>query len=142
MDHNSYWVDDHFSTREVFKRLDQLKTRAGDVQTESGADLRSILLMIDQLETDIGRALLKLHAVCDMLLQKGLLTAEDLMEKAVELDASDGQEDGVLHPSLFRTPEEHNTTLSPRMFLIELEKSPSVKSPKEFLSELETGEDG
>ncbi len=83
----------------------------------------------------MGRVLLKLHALVEVLEQKGLVAADELLAKARELDAADGEQDGVLNPALFRTEEEQRRHVSPRAYLIELEKN--AVSPKEFLANLE-----
>ncbi len=139
MDNFPYWADNWFATHEIKKRFDRLKKQVRDARTDSVGDLRSVLAAIDQLEVDIGRTLLKLHAVSDVLVEKGLVTSEELAEKARELDSLDGQSDGILSPSLFRTEEEQKRAPSPRAFLIELEvKTPS---PKDFLAQLEDKDD-
>ena len=134
-----YWADNWFATREIKKNFARLKDQVRDARRESAHDLRSIMSAIDQLEVDVGRALLKLHAIVEVLESKGILTTEELAAKAGELDAMDGNSDGILHPSLFRTQEERDRTPSPRAFLIQLEKE-SV-TPSEFLAELEKNDD-
>jgi len=133
-----YWADNWFATREIKRQFDRLKGQLRDARSDSAADLRSVLAAIDQLEVDVGRVLLKLHAVVDVLVDKGLVAADQLAAKAQELDGMDGQSDGILHPSLFRTPEEQARAPSPRAFLIALEKQ--TESPKEFLAQLEQDE--
>jgi hypothetical protein len=63
------------------------------------------------------------------------VTSEELAAKARELDGLDGETDGVLHPAVFRTEAEQRRTLSPRAYLIAMEKQ--ATSPKEFLANLE-----
>ena len=135
----SYWTENWFSPHAIMTRIDRLKQQVRDARADSASDLRSILAAIDQLEVDIGRTLLKVHAVSDLLVEKGVVTTEELAEKASELDELDGQSDGILHPSLFRTEAEETRAPSPRAFLIALEKD--AISPKEFLAELEERDD-
>jgi hypothetical protein len=133
-----YWADNWFATREIRKQFSHLREQVHKVDSEAAVDLRSVLASIDQCEVDLGRALLKLHAVVDVLIDKGLVTADELAAKAQELDAMDGETDGILHPAIFRTAEERERTPSPRAFLIALEKQPT--NPKAFLAQLERGE--
>jgi hypothetical protein len=107
-----------------------------DARRESGHDLRTVFSAIDQLEVDIGRVLLKVHSLVEILQEKGVVTRDELTAKARTLDELDGHADGVLHPMVFRTEEEKNASLSARAFLVELEKE-NIPSPKEFLAQLE-----
>lgn len=134
-----YWADNWFATREIKKQFGRLKDQVHDARMESAGDLRSILSAIDQLEVDVGRALLKVHAIADALEEKGLVTTDELAARARELDSMDGKMDGILHPSLFRTEEEQSRAPSPRAFLIALEKK--AVGPREFLAQLEEDND-
>jgi hypothetical protein len=117
------------------QRIRDLREKVNEARADSVGDLRSILSAIDQLEVDIGRVLLRVHALADVLIEKGLISAEEMSAKAREIDGLDGEMDGTLHPSLFRTPEERDRAYSPRAFLAALEKE--TTSPKAFLRELE-----
>ena len=134
-----YWAQNWFATHEIKNRFQKLKHQVQDAREESASDLRSILSVIDQLEVDVGRALLKVQAIVDVLEQKGVVTTEELAAKANDLDALDGEMDGILHPSVFRTKQEQARTPSPRAFLIAMEKETST--PKEFLARLEQKDD-
>jgi hypothetical protein len=133
-----YWADNWFATQEIERQFSHLRSQVQKVGSEAAVDLRSVLASIDQCEVDLGRALLKLHALVDVLVDKGLVTADELAAKAQELDELDGESDGILHPTVFRTEEERARTPSPRAFLIALEKR--TVSPKAFLAQLERGE--
>lgn len=135
-----YWAENWFATHEIKDRFGRLRQQVREAREESANDLRSILSAIDQLEVDVGRALLKVQAIVDVLEQKGLVTTEELASKAHELDALDGEMDGILHPSVFRTDEERARTPSPRAFLIAMEKE--TTTPKEFLAGLEKRDEG
>jgi hypothetical protein len=130
-----YWSDNWFATHAIKKQFGRLKDQIQDSRMESAGDLRSILSAIDQLEVDVGRALLKVHAIAAALEEKGLVATDELAAKARELDSMDGEMDGILHPSLFRTEEEQNRAPSPRAFLVALEKK--AVGTKEFLAQLE-----
>ena len=135
MDNYPYWSDNWFATQAIKQRFDRLKEQVRDARTESAGDLRSVLGAIDQLEVDIGRTLLKVHAISELLVEKGAVTEEELAAKAEQIDSLDGQADGILHPSLFRTEAEQQHAPSPRSYLFELEKT--TKTPHEFLAQLE-----
>ena len=135
MAHKVYWSDNWFRAHHIDKQVERLKKKVLDAREDSGADLRNILAAIDQLEVDIGRTLLKVQAIVHVLEEKGLVTTDELAAKAAELDEMDGKADGILHPAVFRTEEEHQRAPSPRAFLIALEKD--TISPREFLADLE-----
>ncbi len=107
-----YWAQNWFATHEIKNRFQRLKHQVQDAREESASDLRSILSVIDQLEVDVGRALLKVQAIVDVLEQKGVVTTEELAAKANDLDALDGEMDGILHPAVFRTKQEQARTPS------------------------------
>lgn len=66
-----YWDDRNwFTDGEIKKQLDFIRNQAVQVGDEGSANLRYLLSSIDQLERDIGRSLLKLHAVVDVLVDK------------------------------------------------------------------------
>jgi hypothetical protein len=131
-----YWADNWFATHQIKKNFANLRQRVTESRADSVADLRSVLESVDQLETDIGRTLLKLHALVDVLVEKGIVQNEELAAKARELDTLDGQQDGILHPAIFRTNAEQQKTPSTRVYLQRLEQQ--TVSPKEFLSQLES----
>ena len=133
-----YWTDNGFATRQITDRFEHLTEQVHAARLEGAADLRGLLSAIHQLETDIGRTLLKVHTLVHVLEEKGVISTQELAARASELDAMDGVTDGVLDPKLFRT-EEERTTPSPRMFLIALEDK--TISPREFLAELERQDD-
>ena len=128
-----YWTDNWFATRAIKSRFERLKEQVRDARAESAGDLRSILSAIDQLEVDIGRTLLKVHAIADVLEAKKLVTTEELAEKARELDSMDGEMDGILHPAVFRTEDEQNRVPSPRAFLFALEIFPYDRTTRRLL---------
>ena len=135
MTESPYWSNNWFAQQELRRRLNGLRDKVQEAREESGADLRTVLGAIDQLEVDIGRALLKVHAITEILQEKGLVNEDELAEKAGELDLLDGDEDGILHPSVFRTEEEAQRAPSPRAFLISLEDK--TLNPREFLGLLQ-----
>ena len=130
-----YWSENWFAHHVIKKNFSRLREEVSEARFESADDLRYVLSIIHQLETDLGRALLKVHSIADLLVDKGLVTNEELAGKAAELDAMDGNTDGMLHPMVFRTDQEHEETPSTRAYLIWAEKS--VIAPDEFLADLE-----
>lgn len=136
MNENHYWSEDHFSRHRIHERFHSLRDEVRQARMDSGADMRTVYSLLDQLETDIGRVILKVHAISDVLLEKGLVTTDELSAKAHDLDMLDGHSDGKIHPSVFRTEREQNQILSPRAFLLNLEKE-DVVTPKGFLAQLE-----
>lgn len=127
---------DWMTFQRIEDNLARVKKQLRTAGMDSAADLRSVLTSIDQLEVDIGRTLLKLHALSEVLLRKGLVSEEELTAAAKDIDATDGEADGQLHPSLFRTEEENSRVPSPRAFLVALEKQ-DVLSPEQFFAKLE-----
>ena len=138
MSHEPYWSHNYFALGQVRGQFDRLKNAVREAQFESASDLRTIFAAIEQVEVDVGRALLKLHALMEVLEEKGLINGDELAQKAEELDGMDGNQDGALHPVIFRTEEEQNRLLSPRAFLLAAEKV--VETPMEFLARLEKEE--
>lgn len=72
---------------------------------------------VDQLEGDLGRALLLLQALAETCVAKGILSRQEIAEMAKTIDVSDGIADGKLDPQTMRpapspaaepvSPEEH-----------------------------------
>ncbi|MCA9069669.1 MAG: hypothetical protein KDA84_12130 [Planctomycetaceae bacterium] len=138
MSSEPYWNENFFANAQIHRRFKRLRETVREAQFESASDLRTLMTAIEQVEIDVGRALLKLHALAEVLEEKGVINSDELAQKADELDGLDGREDGVLHPVLFRTEEEQNRLLSPRAFLLAAEKT--VETPTEFLARLEQSE--
>lgn len=133
-----YWNENFFANAQIHRQFKRLRETVREAQFESASDLRTIFAAIEQVEVDVGRALLKVHALTEVLEEKGIVTSEELAQKADALDGLDGRDDGVLHPVLFRTEEERNRLLSPRAFLLAAEKT--VETPTEFLARLENSD--
>ena len=128
--------DEWFTTRQLHSRINEVRRSIVRGSIEKAGELRALHRAIDQLEIDLGRSLLKFHALIDVLTEKGLIDTEELTAMAREIDGLDGENDGILHPMLFRTEEERERCPPPAgSFLFELEKQP-VASPHEFLAQL------
>ena len=69
-----YWDERNwFTDAEIKKQFDFIRNQAVQVGDERSANLRYLLSSIDQLERDIGRGLLKVHAIVDVLIENCLL---------------------------------------------------------------------
>lgn len=66
------------------------------------------------------------------------MTSDELAERAATLDELDGERDGALHPSVFRTEVERASSAPPRVFLAQLETGDPLQTTKEFLADLES----
>ena len=130
-----YWADNWFATYQIKKNFASLRKQVTETRKDSADDVRNLLEAVDQLEIDIGRTLLKVHSLVDVLVEKGILSSEELAVKARELDMLDGQQNGILHPAIFRPDVEQQRTPSTRIYLQRLEQH--AVSPKEFLAQLE-----
>jgi hypothetical protein len=85
---------------------------------------------IEQLENDLGRALLLLHSLVETCVRKGVLTRDEIRDVARELDLADGVVDGKVDPSVLR-PEEEKARRRPETtldFLRRMEREP-IPSP-------------
>lgn len=136
---DDFFGHDSFSAHGLRKSIDKLRTQIDASRQTSGRSRRTLHATIDQLEVDIGRTLLKVHAITELLIDKGVVSAEELAAKAKEIDALDGAVDGALHPALFRTDAE-NEAIEPD-FLTSLEKQDLNTNPKDFLAQLEKEEE-
>jgi hypothetical protein len=81
------------------KKLDA-KLRA--VRHSGFSPERELRDRVEELEDDLGRALLLLHAVCEASLSKGLFTQSELDRFIEAIDVSDGRADGKLDPATQR----------------------------------------
>lgn len=132
---SQYYSDDWLSRQAIYDRLDKLKEQIASSRQSTGQARRSQLDTLHQLEVDIGRTLLKVHAITELLVEKGVVSQQELAAKANELDGLDGARNGMLHPSLFRTDAE-NEAIEPD-FLTALERKDLTSDPKDFLARLE-----
>lgn len=61
---------------------------------------------LEQLEDDLARTHLLIHALVEACLSKGVLTREQISEACARLDLLDGVADGKLDPSVIRPKKE------------------------------------
>ena len=92
-----YLLLDFFTARE-FDRLDTNRRRRDRAErrrrrehTQSVAGLES---RIDELEDELGQAILLLRSISELALDKGLVTSEELGGRLRTLDKADGVADG------------------------------------------------
>jgi len=64
----------------------QVMLRAKEIEQQSAR--------IDELEQDLAETTLLLRALADLSVSKGLITADEISERALELDKLDGVVDG------------------------------------------------
>jgi len=61
---------------------------------------------LEQLEDDLARTHLLIHALVEACLSKGVLTREQISEACARLDLLDGVADGKLDPAVLRPKKE------------------------------------
>ena len=111
-----YFADRH---RELIdQRVRRYRKEARDRRVQVGDRL-------DQLEDDLGRAVLLIQSLAEACLQKGVFTREELARLAEQIDLADGVADGKLDPAVLRPPEQ--------------EASQEGLSPEDYLKRLEDG---
>ena len=95
-----FLISKYFSTRHS-EMLDskQKRFRAGSLGSRIHTEDR-----VNQLEDDLGRALLLLQALAETCIVKGVLTREELATMAEQVDLSDGVADGKLDLQTIRPP--------------------------------------
>jgi hypothetical protein len=108
------------------------------MRVQSGASRAKLLDRVDELEDDLCRMSLLVHALTEACIKKGVLTREEISAMAQQVDLLDGQADGKLDPAALdssREPraERHRT---PGEHLQQLEKQ-GQQTPREFLADLE-----
>lgn len=110
---SKYFANEH---RELIdKRMRRWRERANDPRI-------ALVDRVGNLEADLGRALLLLHALAESCLRAGVMSHEQLSQIAAELDRSDGIEDGKLDPATLRPEERTNPNISTEEYLRRLEE--------------------
>jgi len=93
-----YLMHDFCTAREFNEIEEQTKRRARAMRR----DRRSAARQREDLESDVGFLALTLLSLVRSLVEKGVLSPEDLRAHMRELDAADGVEDGKLDPDAAR----------------------------------------
>ncbi|MFT4513912.1 MAG: hypothetical protein ACI89X_002587 [Planctomycetota bacterium] len=92
-----YLLHDFWTAREFNKMDDERRSRRKSTQRmrqRHVSEKQELGGRIDELEQDLGEAVLLLRTMSDLCVQKGVISAEEMMAKAEELDALDGVIDG------------------------------------------------
>jgi hypothetical protein len=129
-----YFLHDYFTAKEL-DRIDHNLRRLRSSRARSDSELRD---RIDELEDDLARLTLLVHAMAETCVRKGLLSRKEISRMADELDLLDGCADGKLDPGALPGARRRERTgpVSPEEHLRNLEKR-EPRSPGEFLSDLE-----
>ncbi len=129
-----YLLHDYYTAKEL-DRIDERMRRIRSSNARSAGDARE---RIEELEDDLGRLSLLVHALAEACVRQGVLSREQITSIADEIDLLDGCADGKLAPSSLRDPDERRPTRPqrPEEHLRQLEKG-DHQSPGEFLSNLE-----
>jgi hypothetical protein len=126
-----YLLHDYYTAKEL-DRIDDHMRRIRSSSTRSAGDARE---RIEELEDDLGRLTLLVHAMAEACVRKGVLSRDEIMAVADEIDLLDGTADGKL---AVRDPDQQRETgpQRPEEHLRQLEKR-EHQTPGEFLSNLE-----
>ena len=92
-----YLLHDFWTAREFNKMDDAQRSsrKSARLRRQRSATMNKQLEgRIDELEQDLGEAVLLLRTMSDLCVEKGVISAEEMMAKAEELDALDGVVDG------------------------------------------------
>ena len=109
-----YSINKYFGNRQretIDQKLKRYRKRTSDSRIE-------LVDRMDQLEDDLGRTLLLVHALAESCIAKGVLSREEIAQMGKKVDLADGVADGKLDPERVRpkkskqappaaTPEEH-----------------------------------
>jgi hypothetical protein len=93
---------DFFPAQEL-NRLDAAMERRRSRAAAERIDLRAHIL---EVEDDLARLALVVHALAETCLKKGVLTREEIAAMMAKVDLLDGVADGKLDPSVMRPVDE------------------------------------
>jgi hypothetical protein len=91
-----YFLHDFFTARE----LNELERRARRERTFQHGQRLSTLKRAEVTEEELGRVALLARSLAELCLAKGLITAEELRQRMLTVDAVDGARDAKLAPGL------------------------------------------
>lgn len=96
-----YLLHDFWTARE-FNRMEEDGARRARGQRRRQAEVTrksaELERRVAELEDDLGRVTLLLRSLADVVVQKGVVTREELQQVATRLDAEDGEVDGRADP--------------------------------------------
>jgi hypothetical protein len=94
-----YLLHDFWTARE-FNRIDDQRRSGRRAERRAArrhtAEVRALEARVEELEGDLAEAALLLRTLSDLCVQKGLVSAEEVMARAEYLDGLDGVVDGRL----------------------------------------------
>jgi hypothetical protein len=97
-----YLFHDYFTAKEL-NRIDAAAERRRRITSSERTDLRRLC---SELEDDLGRLALLVHALAEVCVRKGVLTREEITAMMAEVDMLDGVADGKLDPNALRPKDE------------------------------------
>jgi hypothetical protein len=120
------------------KELDRIDDHLRRIRSSTARSAGAVHDRTEELEDDLGRLTLLVHALAEACVRKGVLSREEISAMASEIDLLDGCADGKLAPSTFRDPDQQREKRppSPEEHLRRLERR-DHQGPGEFLSNLE-----
>jgi hypothetical protein len=129
-----YLLHDYYTAKE----LDRIDERMRSMRSSSARSAGDARERVEELEDDLGRLTLLVHALAEACVRKGVLSRDEIAAVADDIDLLDGCADGKLAPSSLRDPDSRRESRpqSPEEHLRQLEKR-DPQSPGEFLSNLE-----
>ena len=130
---SKYFANEH--RKLIDERMRRWRERANDPRI-------ALVDRVRDLEDDLGRALLLLHALTETCLRAGVMSSEQLAAIASELDKADGLADGKLDPASLRPQSEPAQQLSPEEYLRRLEERETQLGDQPQISMPECGIDG
>ncbi len=113
-----YLFHDYFTARSL-NQLDATAERRRRQASSQRIDIRS---RCSELEDDVGRLALLVHALAEACVRKGVLWREEIAAMVTEVDLLDGVADGKLDPAVLRPGDQQpKTPTRPEDFLRDLE---------------------
>ena len=89
---HDFWTAREFNKIDDGRRARRKSSRRR--RNQHASERAAVSNRIDELEQDLGEAVLLLRTMSDLCVAKGVISAEEMMAKAEELDAQDGVTDG------------------------------------------------
>jgi len=118
----------HYFMQKERKRIDALlrrqRSRLARKARRVARDEQALSQQVDEVEADLGRTLLLAFSVNRLLVRKKIVSPQDVMRIARDVDRRDGQADGRADPALMRPPNEaaKQPPPTPGAFLRQLER--------------------
>lgn len=130
--------------RRLNRQVDRLRDRTRSDGRDGSAARNDLRDEIEVLHANFARAQLLLQALTTTLLRKQLITREELQAVIQELDLRDGEADNALSPAavpgMEARPDQRRSVESSLDDLAREASLTDSASPREFLKQLENGE--